>query len=228
MKKLVSRSEFARMAGVTPGGVTKACKKMLAPAIYGKRIDANHTAAIEYLKKRTCNMTTASGWIVRNESNKQTELKSLINESYAEMTLMQVLKKHGTDVAFSDWLRAVKLIEDINEKRLKNARTVSGLVNRQLVKECLIEKFEVFHKRLITDGAKMIASSAITMNGAGYHIVECERFIANQISSHIMQMKSEVIMMIESDLMLSNGSDYLVIKLYSLLLIGTKNHLVSQ
>jgi len=42
---------------------------------------------------------------------------------------------YGTDIAFSDWLRAVKIIEDINEKRLKNEHTISELVSRQLINE---------------------------------------------------------------------------------------------
>ena len=51
-KKLVSRTEFARMAGVAPASITKACKARLLPATDGKRIDAAHPAAVEYLENR--------------------------------------------------------------------------------------------------------------------------------------------------------------------------------
>lgn len=51
-KKLVSRTEFARMAGVAPASVTKACKSRLLPACDGKRIDAAHPAAVEYVENR--------------------------------------------------------------------------------------------------------------------------------------------------------------------------------
>jgi len=193
MRKLVSRSEFARMVGITPGGVTKACKKVLAPATVGKRIDANHPAAIAYIKNRTGDTTTVNGWNARNESKKEAALEALKNESYANMTLREVVKKHGTDVAFSDWLRAVKLIEDINEKRLKNERMISELVNRQLVKYCLIDQFNELNKQLITDGAKAIVQCVANVTEADRNIDECERHIADQISLHIKKLKYEAL-----------------------------------
>lgn len=51
-KKLVTRTEFARMAGVAPASITKACKSRLLPATDGKRIDAAHPAAAEYIENR--------------------------------------------------------------------------------------------------------------------------------------------------------------------------------
>lgn len=50
VKNLVSKSAFAEMAGVSPAAVTKAAKTRLAPALEGKRIDANHPEAISYVK----------------------------------------------------------------------------------------------------------------------------------------------------------------------------------
>jgi len=198
MRKLVSRSEFARMVGITPGGVTKACKKVLAPATVGKRIDANHPAAIAYIKNRTGDTTTVNGWNARNESKKEAALEALKNESYANMTLRVVVKKHGTDVAFSDWLRAVKLIEDISEKRLKNDQMVSELVNRRLVLECLIEPLDVTFGNLLTEGVKIITSHVATMSSAGSTVEDCEKFVAYQISSFIKLMKAESLRMLHN------------------------------
>ena len=49
-KKIVSRIEFAALAGVSAPSVTKACGAALKPAVSGKRIDAAHPAAVEYIK----------------------------------------------------------------------------------------------------------------------------------------------------------------------------------
>ena len=53
-QKLVKKIEFSALAGVSTAAVTKACKptKALAPACVGKRIDANHEAALAYIKKQ--------------------------------------------------------------------------------------------------------------------------------------------------------------------------------
>jgi hypothetical protein len=62
-QKLVTRKEFADMAQVTAAAVTKACKAELKPAIFGRRLDANHPAAIEYLQNHdeTTTRKTADG-----------------------------------------------------------------------------------------------------------------------------------------------------------------------
>lgn len=52
MAHLVSRSAFARLAGVSPAAITKACKSSLAGSCIGKRIDLESTEAQTYLQKR--------------------------------------------------------------------------------------------------------------------------------------------------------------------------------
>lgn len=51
MKKLISRTEFAKIAQVTQGAVTRAAKTSLSEAVDGKYIDLNHAAAQEFIKK---------------------------------------------------------------------------------------------------------------------------------------------------------------------------------
>ena len=191
MRILVSRSEFSRRAGITPGAVTKACKKMLAPATVGKRIDANHPAAIAYINNRTGNTTTVNGWTAHNEAKKLAALEALKNEPFADMTLKQVVKKYGTEAAFSDWLKAIKLIEDIKEKRLKNTETIHELVNRDLIRTGVVESFDMVSDKLLTDGAKIIASNVTMMSSAGRSLEDCEYFVADQISNYIKMMKAE-------------------------------------
>lgn len=51
MKKLISRTEFAKIANVTQGAVTRAAKTSLREAVDGKYIDLDHAAAQEFIKK---------------------------------------------------------------------------------------------------------------------------------------------------------------------------------
>lgn len=190
MRILVSRSEFARRAGISPGAVTKACKKNLAPATVGKRIDFNHPAAVSYINNRAGSVTT-NGWTAHNEAKKQAALEKLQGENYADMTLREVIKKYGTDPAFSDWLKCIKLIEDINEKRLKNECTINEMVSRQLIKAGIVAPFEAVSNKLLTDGAKTMASRVTMMVDGGRSVAECEAAIVDQLSSFIKMMKSE-------------------------------------
>jgi hypothetical protein len=50
---LVTRSELARLAGVSKTAITKACRSgyQLAPACVGRQLDADHPAVAAYLDR---------------------------------------------------------------------------------------------------------------------------------------------------------------------------------
>jgi hypothetical protein len=50
--KLVSRAELSRIAKVSDVAISKACKKALAPACVGTRVDLDHPAVAAYLERR--------------------------------------------------------------------------------------------------------------------------------------------------------------------------------
>lgn len=105
------------------------CNRKLKPATVGKRIDAAHPVAVAYLDEHAEKKKhKLIGNAVKNEAKKLSAIEKLKDESYADMSLRDVVEKYGTDPAFSDWLRATKLIEDINEKRIKNTTSEGELV----------------------------------------------------------------------------------------------------
>lgn len=52
VEKYVTQAEFAEIAGVTPAAVCNATKRKLKPATLRGRIDVNHRAAQDYIKKQ--------------------------------------------------------------------------------------------------------------------------------------------------------------------------------
>lgn len=268
VKKLVSKSEFARMAGVGPSAITKAISSGLDAAMDGKRINASHPVAVKYLDEKIkeqqpppatgidplyeqavaycietdrysisalqrkfkigyvraktiidtmkgagidkMEIEPATATIVKprkvlrghgakNESKKRAasdddqilEIPENI-QAFADMTLRELIEKFGTDIRFMDWLKATKAIEDINEKRLKNAETKGELVSRKLIKLGVIDPIDAAHIKLLTDGSKTIARRAVAMNGAGRTLDDIEKFVADQITSFIRPIKSKV------------------------------------
>jgi ribosomal protein S20 len=108
------------------------------------------------------------------------------------MSLRELIGRFGTDIAFKDWLAATKQIEDINEKRLKNATTRGELVSRELVKNHIVEPIDAALQKLLTDGAKTMAKRVDAMINAGRSVDECETYIRETISSFIRPMKTKV------------------------------------
>ena len=112
--------------------------------------------------------------------------------AFADMSLRELVARFGTDTRFVDWLKATKSIEDINEKRLKNAVTEGELVSRNLIKLGIIDPIDAAHIKLLTDGAKTIALRATTMHGAGRPLDDIEKFVKDQITSFIRPIKAKV------------------------------------
>ncbi len=112
--------------------------------------------------------------------------------AFVDMTLRELLERFGTDIRFSDWLGATQKIEGINEKRLKNAETEGRLVSRELVKTAIIDRIDGVFVRMLSDGAKTIASRAHTMALAGADLAEVRGMVEDQLGSFIRPAKAKM------------------------------------
>lgn len=211
-KKLVSRAEFARRAGVSGAAVTKACDSILKDALEGKRIDLAHPLAASYIeskaKKQTQVVTEepkkkphARGHVVAKEAKKtgapqEAEWGGIDGSqhisSLLDNTLREILDEFGTDIRFVDWLSAAQKIEVINEKRLKNAQTEGHLITRDLVKRGVIDTFNAAHLRLMKDGAKSIAAGVISKHAGGAELSEVEAYVSDILGSFIKPVKGKI------------------------------------
>jgi hypothetical protein len=113
-------------------------------------------------------------------------------ESFADMTLRELIHRFGTDVRFLDWLKATKEIELIAERRIKNATASGKLITRDLVARGVIDPFNSAHLRLMSDGAKSIAGAVVAKHQAGGELVEIERYVSDVIGSFLRPVKSKV------------------------------------
>ena len=109
-----------------------------------------------------------------------------------ELPLREVIEKFGTDARLVDWLNAVKKIEDINEKRLKNAKIEAELVNRHLVAK-IIDIFNSANMKILKDGSKSIAAGIISKHLEGSNQAECEAHASDIMSSFIKPAKERAI-----------------------------------
>lgn len=204
-EKVVSKSEFAEIAGVTASAVTKACRGVLKASMVGTRVDANHSSALEYLEiHKNSRLQKSEKPHVRGHAAKKEKAKSESRDDnmpsevpeniqqFVEMPLGEIIHKFGTDTRFVDWLKATQIIEVIEEKRLKNAVTHGKLVSRERIKAGVIDQVNAAHQKLLTDGARTIARRATAMHGAKRDLADIEKFVSDQIASFIKPMKAKV------------------------------------
>ena len=110
----------------------------------------------------------------------------------ADLTLREVVARYGTLSRFVDILRALKSIEDIQEKRLKNAQTDGTLVTRKLVKVGIVDVFNSAHLRIMADGAKTIAGGVVAKHAAGADLAEIEAHVSDVLGSFFKPVKGKV------------------------------------
>lgn len=277
----MSKSRFAQEAGVNPSTVTRLCSTLLKEAVAGKKIDAAHPAAIEYLQNRdrvqtppaatgldplyeeavqkcqeTGRYSTSNiqrtvkvgydrakrllavmkangvvpeqaaenpkrvvsepvdipkprGQAAAKETRKRAPVRPVIDyddepelvprqelpeniAEFADWTLQDIVNRFGTDVAFVDFLKALKEIENVAEKRLKNAQSRGELISRQLVKSGMIDTLDGAFTRMLTDGAKTMATRTHALVKTGAEVQEIEDLIAKQLSTFIKPTKSKI------------------------------------
>jgi hypothetical protein len=110
----------------------------------------------------------------------------------ANWTVQAVVDKFGTRRGFIDWLKALRAIEDVHEKRIKNAQLAGLLVSRRLVATGVIDVFNSANVRLMTDGAKAITAATAAKRAGGESENEIEAHVADLIGSFIRPVKSKI------------------------------------
>lgn len=210
----ISKAKFAELAGVSPAAVTKACKNGLAAAWNGHRIDTDHPDAAAYLAKRNnprapTNPPTnppkarvVSGSEARRVTKKDEALANVGRNRtpdpnaplapFYDYTLREILQKFGTDTAFNDWLKAIKTLEEVETKRLANAQKRGDLVAREVVQRGVVDTLDAAFRRMLTDGARTIATRCDALSKAGASHEEREQLVVKQLSSFIKPAKAKI------------------------------------
>ncbi len=212
-KRLISRADFSKQAGVSRPAVTKACAGALKAAVVGKSIDIDHPDAVAYIKSKHGKKTKPPAkkprkaaakpkkkpvkTVTASEPPEEDDERSHFSEDddirdVLHLTLGEIVQRHGTCTQFKAWIDAKKTIVDVQTRVVKLAVLEKTLVSRDLIKVGVIDPIDAAHRKLLTDGAKTIARRVTAMNSGGRPLEDCEDFVKDQIASFIRPMKAKV------------------------------------
>ena len=211
-KSLVSQAEYAAMAGISRPTVSKLCKNSFKPALSGSRINLEHPVVIAHLDQAKARMEAGEEKLPANNGytsgNRQTKKEKALSDlstpngqpheipedltPFIDFTLGEIIQKFGADSAFLDWLRSVKIIEEIEEKRLKNAEKRGELIARDLVKKGIIDVVNETHLRMLSDGSKSIANDVVSMALAGADPQQVEIAVSERLTKFIKPGKARM------------------------------------
>ena len=213
-QKLLSKADFARVAGVSRVAVGKAMLEgKLKPAVVGDRVDMMHPSAVAYLKRPRPHSRRSKADIKAEKaaaeaqstdgdqtssSNGSAAADALVTDTgldisrYADMTLRELIDRFGSVRALKDWLEALKKIEDIREKRLNNEEVQRHLISRELVKTHVFGFLDAGNRRLLGDTPKTIARRLYGLARSDAPIEEGEKLVREIIGSQLNPQKARV------------------------------------
>lgn len=212
-QKLITQMEFSIEAGVSRAAVSKAATRGLKGAIVDDRIDIAHPDAQAYIKhqqdKKTKKPATKRSTTKKPAAKKRPAKRNPVVKPLAkgesvplhfkeeeallavlDLTLRELIKRHGTARQFKTWVDASKVIADIRNKDLKSAELEGLLIPRATVKTHLFGAIENNNKRLLTDMPKTITRRLDTLLKAGTSIEDCEATVRDLLSGHVKGIKA--------------------------------------
>jgi len=191
---LVTRTNFAKMAAVSPSNISKAINKtgLLTKAVVGKKIDANHPDAVLYLARNKARLEAKKRKSQNVGNNFLEEKLDGEIEPFLDLSLREVVELFGTDEKFSEWLKAAKIIEDIKEKQIKNNTSLNELIPREYVRTHLIAFIETLSVRLLSDSPRTIAARVLEAKESGESREKIEKLIGELIGAQIKGTKLRI------------------------------------
>ena len=115
-KTLISKQQFATLAGVSGAAITAALRGDLAGALVVDRIDQNHETALAYLRDQGVDHEENRPPEEMDPDRATTEVRDI--GQYMHLTLSELIERFGTERSFRDWLEALNKLESLREKRL--------------------------------------------------------------------------------------------------------------
>ena len=111
---------------------------------------------------------------------------------FSELGTGDIISEFITSTAYIHQLRAVKTMEDINEKRIKAAISDGVLISRHAINAGIIDPLDNTLAKMLKDGAKTIAIRTAAMQDSGATREARQKFIEGQINSYILPFQSKV------------------------------------
>lgn len=192
MKHLVNRATFARRAGVSPAAITKASKRgALREAMEGDLINCGHPAAVEYLRAKGAEPIEPPPEPPTPPAHApdlpgtQDDGSPESADALGDLSLREIARRFGGEPEFRKLLEALKLVEEIREKRLKNEREERRVIPRELVATHMAGYLDGLNRRLLSDAARTIVRTNYAAAKSGVPVEDSEAEVRKIISTQL-------------------------------------------
>ena len=187
-KTLISKQQFATLAGVSGAAITAALRGDLAGALVVDRIDQNHETALAYLRDQGVDPEEKWPPEEMDPDPATTEVRDI--GQYMHLTLSELIERFGTERSFRDWLEALNKLESLREKRLNIEERQRTLIRRELVRSHVFGAIDAGFRRLLTDTPRTIVAMIYAKAKADVPLEEAERTVREVMQKQLSPIKS--------------------------------------
>ncbi len=191
--------------------VTQLCNGKLSGAMVGNKLNRDHPDVLAYIEERRLAKLKRNNKIDTKPSKpkvppvpkpyiapKNKRLVPMIGRAatneelagFGDMTLRQLLNDYGSDHRFYELLKSTKTLEEINEKRIKNATQEGSLVSRDLVRAVVFSLLDAAFVHLVDDTPRTLAALAHNAFKAGESVEFVEDLNRKGITTQLRNLKS--------------------------------------
>lgn len=217
----VSITKLAEMAGVKYQTVCAAKKiggSLYNAILPNGKLNASHPAVIDYIERNKTRiyyekkaLSGLNAGIEFNNKELKDEIKCSIAKSdedkaleyltnldkktasnFLNMPLREIIIQFGGNPLFCEWLKAVKLIEDVRDKQIKNDENLGTLIDREFVRTHVLSLIETTNLRLLQDTPRTISANILNLVKKNAQREEIEKEIAEIISNQLKNIKLRV------------------------------------
>jgi len=110
----------------------------------------------------------------------------------ADRPFGDIVSQFGTDAKLKGWLDAVKKIEDIEEKKLKNQKARGEVVNREYLEKHVFSYLNTIQSRVLNDLPKTLSIKVINAVESKVSNEDIEGMIRLEISKHFKKSKDKI------------------------------------
>ena len=196
MKHLISKADLARRAGVSRAAISKLFKSggKLESALVESQVDAGHPLVQEYLAGKE-----ASTVFEPKPKFEHTETQAFPDEGtpqamvdFQSLTLGELSDRFGGIAELADWLKALKISEEIRGARLKNDEYEGSIISRDLVVTHCFGALDETNRRLLSDGVKTIVRQMYANSKGGIELEKSEREASSMISKILEPARQKI------------------------------------
>jgi hypothetical protein len=111
----------------------------------------------------------------------------------ARMTLQEVVERWGTQAELKEWLAAVRTLEEIRAKQIKNEGDMGTLIERDYVEKHVFAHIDATNKKLLQDAPSRLANEVTALCRTGATLEDVERLIRNTVGSYLTNVKTQTV-----------------------------------